>query len=183
MIIKTKHKILLARLIQTPIIILRKAIGLSTRIKANRASICWHLDLHEGIDFAIYLTGRFEPETVTTMASLIKSGDVVLDIGANIGAHTLSMARMVGKEGKVIAFEPTKYAFDKLVANTTLNPKFAVKDYTKPDHVNIQRKYTTEKRVLFKLAFGPQKTDASEASWKNADDIWSQSSDIDRLCQ
>ncbi len=127
MIIKTKHKILLARLIQTPIIFLRKAIGLSTRIQANRASICWHLDLNEGIDFAIYLTGRFEPETVTAMASLIKSGDVVLDIGANIGAHTLGMAHMVGKEGKVIAFEPTKYAFNKLVANTTLNPNLRSK--------------------------------------------------------
>ena len=127
MIIKTKHKILLARLIQAPIIILRKAIGLSTRITANRAGICWHLDLHEGIDFAIYLTGRYEPDTVTTMASLIKSGDVVLDIGANIGAHTLSMARMVGKEGEVFAFEPTKYAFDKLVANTTLNPNLRSK--------------------------------------------------------
>ena len=174
MIIKTKHKILLARLIQAPIIILRKAIGLSTRITANRAGICWHLDLHEGIDFAIYLTGRYEPDTVTTMASLIKSGDVVLDIGANIGAHTLSMARMIGKEGEVFAFEPTKYAFDKLVANTTLNPNLRSK-ITKPDHVNIE----TEKRVLFKLAFGPEKTDASEAS-ENADDIWSQSSDIVR---
>ena len=45
-----------------------------------------------------------------------------IDVGANIGAHTLSMARMVGDKGKVIAFEPTKYAFDKLVNNVALNP-------------------------------------------------------------
>jgi FkbM family methyltransferase len=122
LIIKTKHKILIARLIQTPIILLRKAIGLSARTKAKRAGICWYLDLNEGIDFAIYLTGKFEPETVATMTSLIKSGDVVLDVGANIGAHTLSMAHMVGEKGRVIAFEPTKYAFDKLVANAKLNP-------------------------------------------------------------
>lgn len=122
MVIKTKHKILIARLVQAPIILLRKAIGLPIETEAKRGGIFWYLNLNEGIDFAIYLTGKFEPETVTTMASLLKSGDVALDVGANIGAHTLGMARMVGEKGRVIAFEPTKYAFDKLVANAKLNP-------------------------------------------------------------
>ena len=112
----------MARLVQAPIILLRKAIGLPIETKAKRGGIFWYLNLNEGIDFAIYLTGKFEPETVTTMASLLKSGDVALDVGANNGAHTLGMARMVGEKGRVIAFEPTKYAFDKLVANATLNP-------------------------------------------------------------
>ena len=119
MIIKTKHKILLARLIQAPIIILRKAIGLSTRITANRAGICWHLDLHEGIDFAIYLTGRYEPDTVTTMASLIKSGDVVLDIGANIGNHSLYLAKITNC--KIFAFEPNPETFSIFQKNILIN--------------------------------------------------------------
>jgi hypothetical protein len=39
---------------------------------------------------------------------LIKEGNVVIDVGANIGGYTLFFAKLVGKHGKVIAFEPVK---------------------------------------------------------------------------
>ena len=45
----------------------------------------------------------------------------MLDIGANIGAHTLPIASMLGKKGRVLALEPTKFAFDKLKTNLALN--------------------------------------------------------------
>lgn len=45
----------------------------------------------------------------------------VLDIGANIGAHTFSMAKLVGPKGMIIAFEPMKWAHDKLKTNIELN--------------------------------------------------------------
>jgi FkbM family methyltransferase len=47
---------------------------------------------------------------------------VVLDIGANVGAHTLPFAKLVGKNGKVYSFEPTQYAFEKLRRNVLANP-------------------------------------------------------------
>lgn len=94
---------------------------MSSRI--DRGGLHWNLDLNEGIDFSIYLLGAFEPDTVRFYKSLIKPGDVVLDIGANIGAHTLHFARAVGKAGRVFAFEPTNYAFRKLSANLALNPE------------------------------------------------------------
>jgi FkbM family methyltransferase len=46
----------------------------------------------------------------------------VLDIGANMGAHTLHLARLVGEKGRVIAFEPTDFAIAKLRANLKANP-------------------------------------------------------------
>jgi FkbM family methyltransferase len=52
-------------------------------------------------------------------------GSLVLDIGANIGAHTLSLARLVGPAGRVLAFEPTNYAFGKLSRNLEINPELA----------------------------------------------------------
>jgi FkbM family methyltransferase len=55
----------------------------------------------------------------------VKPGQTVLDVGANIGAHTLTLARLVGTTGRVIAFEPTNYAFDKASKNIKLNPTLA----------------------------------------------------------
>ena len=57
--------------------------------------------------------------------SLVSPGDVVVDIGANVGAHTLPLARAAGESGRVIAFEPTGWAFEKLLANLALNPALA----------------------------------------------------------
>jgi FkbM family methyltransferase len=87
----------------------------------------WQLDLREGIDFSIYLLGAFEPRTVKLYDRLVKAGDVVLDIGANVGSHTLPLAALVGENGKVHAFEPTKWAIDKLAANAALNPALATR--------------------------------------------------------
>jgi FkbM family methyltransferase len=48
---------------------------------------------------------------------------VVFDIGANIGAHSLHLGHCVGATGRVFAFEPTDFAFEKLKRNLALNPE------------------------------------------------------------
>jgi FkbM family methyltransferase len=87
-----------------------------------RRGIRWELDLSEGIDFSIYLLGAFEPGTANALQKLVKPGDIVFDIGANIGAHTLGLAQSVGPSGRVYAFEPADFAFAKLRRNLALNP-------------------------------------------------------------
>lgn len=89
----------------------------------HRGGFEWELDLKQGIDFAIYLQGGFEPMTLREYARLVNVGDTVLDIGANIGAHTLPLAQLVGANGRVVAFEPTDYAFTKLRRNLALNQR------------------------------------------------------------
>lgn len=123
--LKTKQKIALARLVQAIVMGIRGVIGQSAITQVKRSGANWELDLREGIDFSIWLLGSFEPETVHCYKGIIKSGDIVLDIGANIGAHTLLLAKAVGVQGKVIAFEPTDYAFSKLSKNISLNPELA----------------------------------------------------------
>ena len=91
----------------------------------RRGDIVWELDLKEGIDFAIYVQGGFEPETLRYYRGAVRPGFVVLDIGANIGSHTLPLAQIVGPSGRVHSFEPTDYAFGKQLRNVSLNPELS----------------------------------------------------------
>lgn len=101
---------------------LRRLSGKSMQTLARREGLLWSLDLGETIDLWIYLTGSFQRPSVDALRRLIRPGDVVLDIGANIGAHTLFIARAAGPTGQVHAFEPTPFAFQKLRRNLELNP-------------------------------------------------------------
>lgn len=122
MIITTARKIALASLTFRLLTAVRSVFGLSSEIKAVRGGVHWQLDLREGIDFSIYLLGGFEPATLALYRRLVSPGDYVLDVGANIGSHTLPLALLVGSTGKVLAFEPTRFAVEKLRANAALNP-------------------------------------------------------------
>lgn len=55
------------------------------------------------------------------MKKEIKKGNVVLDIGANIGYYTLIFAKLVGEEGRVYAFEPDPTNFALLKKNVEIN--------------------------------------------------------------
>lgn len=123
----TRHKIALARLIQPLATLPQRLAGRGEAALVRRMGLNWCLDLNEGIDFAIYLLGGFEKETVRRYGRLVSPGDTVLDIGANIGAHTLPLARAVGPQGRVIAFEPTRRMFAKLQANIARNPDLAAR--------------------------------------------------------
>jgi FkbM family methyltransferase len=46
---------------------------------------------------------------------------VVLDIGANIGYYTVIMSKLVGEQGKVLAFEPAKHFYNVLECTTEVN--------------------------------------------------------------
>jgi FkbM family methyltransferase len=52
---------------------------------------------------------------------LLKDGDIVLDLGANIGAFTILASRKIGKKGLVIAVEPNRDDYDLLRKNVEIN--------------------------------------------------------------
>jgi len=106
-----------------------QAFARVVRHRRTVAVVCgarFDLDLGETIDLTLFL-GQFEPEVTAVIRSCTRPGATVLDIGANIGAHTLLFATLVGSAGKVVAFEPTDYAFEKLQRNVALNDMPQVK--------------------------------------------------------
>lgn len=62
-----------------------------------------------------------EPDTVEWIESCFRPGDTALDIGANIGAYSLIMAKMAGDGGMIYAFEPGWPNFHQLNKNIILN--------------------------------------------------------------
>ena len=123
MLLKTAHKIALARVASSVILKTRSWLGLGERLIVTRQGIRWNVDPREGFDLSIYLLGSVEPPVIRAYPRLIRKGDVILDVGANIGGHTLHFARLCGPEGLVIAVEPSDWAMAKLQANLDLNPE------------------------------------------------------------
>lgn len=62
----------------------------------------------------------YEPEIAFLFQRLTSPGDIVLDIGANVGLHTVALSKLVG-DGRVIAFEPVTEMADALSANCAFN--------------------------------------------------------------
>ena len=77
------------------------------------------LDSEDSLRLSVY--GKFEEFETEVMKKEIKEGDIVLDIGANIGYYTLIFARLVGDKGKVFAFEPDPENFALLKKNVETN--------------------------------------------------------------
>jgi FkbM family methyltransferase len=64
---------------------------------------------------------RKEPFTVDWLERSLAPGDVFYDIGANVGAFTLIAGKLLGSNGKVVAFEPGAPTFHDLCRNILLN--------------------------------------------------------------
>ena len=120
-------------------------------IRASIDGITYELDLSEVIDTAIYL-GNYEPDMASAIEKYCRPGWNVLDIGANIGAHTFRLAKKAGPEGKVFAFEPTDFAFGKLIRTISLNDinnifpfKIALSDVNlKNQQINFRASWLTK---------------------------------------
>jgi len=65
--------------------------------------------------------GEFSEGEIDLFQQFIKPGQVVLDVGANIGTHTVWLAQAVGPTGMVLAFEPQRIVYQTLCANLALN--------------------------------------------------------------
>lgn len=70
---------------------------------------------------ALDLYGEWCEREIDLFACLIRPGDVAVDVGANIGTHTIALAQLVTESGLVVAIEAQRTVHHLLVANVALN--------------------------------------------------------------
>lgn len=120
--LSTKAKMRIARALNLAVVGARKMTGLGSVVETRRFGVNWQLDLNEAIDLALYL-GKYQNISQRTKTEWLHPGVLAVDIGANIGAHGLRIAKMIGADGRVVCIEPTDFAYAKLTANARLNPE------------------------------------------------------------
>lgn len=74
-------------------------------------------------------SGINESHFVELVTKILKPGDVVLDLGGNIGTHSLFMSNLVLDSGRVITFEPQSLTYSILQNNVLLNNRKNIYTY------------------------------------------------------
>jgi FkbM family methyltransferase len=77
--------------------------------------------LNDFVGRCIYFTGDYDRKISWLCRQTVRRGDVVLDIGANMGVVTLLLARCVGPSGIVHAFEPNPRMGELLTQSASMN--------------------------------------------------------------
>ena len=76
-------------------------------------------DTHIGRSLDLY--GELSEAEIELFRQYLRPGMVVVDVGANIGTHTVCFAQSVGPSGRVLAFEPQGVLHQVLCGNAALN--------------------------------------------------------------
>lgn len=81
-------------------------------------------DLRESVFVPLYLTGRIPHQVGFDMICkrLVRAGDLVFDVGANVGYTAALFSDLVGSSGSVLALEPSPRAFSLLSRSLAVVP-------------------------------------------------------------
>lgn len=94
--------------------------GFNALVRARHGYLLYNRnDIYIGRAIEAY--GEYSELEVVLFRQACGEGDIVVEVGANIGAHTVAFSRMVGAGGRVHAFEPQRVVFQTLCANLALN--------------------------------------------------------------
>ena len=96
-----------------------RAIWRATR--SNRVLIDGHDMLVDEGDSLALASGSYEPEETAWYKRNVSTGDLILDVGANVGYFSLLFARAAGPGGRVISYEPDPDLNQTLRRNVTAN--------------------------------------------------------------
>lgn len=90
-------------------------------LKETRSGVRLWCSLDERAISRPILLNTYERAETRFIERSVRTGDLVVDAGANLGYHALHMAKLVGELGCVEAFEPLPYLADALEASIVEN--------------------------------------------------------------
>jgi FkbM family methyltransferase len=79
------------------------------------------INLYKEDILARWIYDGFEMEEVRFIQDVLKTGDVFIDVGCNIGLFSLIASEIVGEQGRVECFEPSTRTFGRLQENIKVN--------------------------------------------------------------
>jgi FkbM family methyltransferase len=91
-------------------------IGRKLLIRNEQGFRFW---IRAGTEDAAIVSTKFERDVLEVFKP--QYGDVVLDVGANVGKYVIHTANLVGEKGKVVALEPFNETFNILCENIREN--------------------------------------------------------------
>ncbi len=103
--------------------------GKGKRIYTTNHGIQLELDPSESMYSGIGLLGTYNPFETHILEIILRSGDIVIDVGAFIGWYSLLAGKLVGNKGRVFSFEPSHIHFQELTNNIVGNKLHNIKTF------------------------------------------------------
>ena len=107
--------------------LLQRSFALGTKcrlippeIEVRRRGVSYRLDVRDDIQQLILLN-VYEAAEIDALSRFARPGSTCIDVGANVGFFACNLAKIVGAEGRVFAFEPDADNVRRLRANVRLN--------------------------------------------------------------
>jgi len=110
-----------ARLLFSSYLRIRYQPGRSVSRLATVTGDQFDVDLSSFLEWQLWAFGSYERHFAELFGRLVRPGDRCVDVGANIGVHTVRLARLVGPGGSVIAIEPDPDVAGRARRNIALN--------------------------------------------------------------
>jgi FkbM family methyltransferase len=84
-------------------------------VDATRWGLSWSLDLKDNLQRRLYFAHSYEAATLFQVARRMRSDDVIVDVGANVGTFLLPLLRHIATHGRGLAVEPAADTAARLV--------------------------------------------------------------------
>jgi hypothetical protein len=118
-----QEKVLKFQVIKFALLKIYKIFAPNEWIQVETEGIRMYVNLYDVWYLKLFSStkGKYEEGTTKVFKKHLRKGMIMIDIGANIGYYSLIAARIVGKDGKVFAFEPHPSNYEWLRKNIEIN--------------------------------------------------------------
>lgn len=115
-------------------------------LDSQAADIQMRFYLHDNVSERkfLFMPQRFDPAERQLIQQLLPADGTFIDIGANVGIYTLTAARVLNHQGRILAFEPNPPAFARLQFNIKANPDISA-------HITLLQEGVSDQDAEFEL--------------------------------